>query len=334
MSLPVLSKSWQFDVNQPCIMNEGGRSFLLLVKNSLVSRLGTRPEVLSRWTVAQSSDGVTVSTDDLWVGDESLVWGTPNAPEHSWMVLAQPGLTTKSELCIDLVDDDNVCFVWAPEGFEGGTMASRPTSPTEVVVYDSSGAEAGLAARRWGGAPSMDDEGVIVHVMQSTDGACTRVAFYGTGDLLGAFLLERVNRPVANWRAPIAMYIAFGEEQPLSYGTLQTTETPRVRGYGVRPMRLFLTSEAFGDPGAAVGEKLLGPNDLDGHWPLAPIGLASLDSGQRGRHGELFDLWFSSVGAPELTTYPADGSRQLVQFGHLVFPWDGTSEVLGSSPEK
>jgi hypothetical protein len=54
-----------------------------------------------------------------------------------------------------------------------------------------------------------------------------------------------------------------------------------------------------------------------------------MDVGQRGRHGEIADLLFGPSSASHGDTYPDDGSRQLVQFGHLVFPWDGSTPSIG-----
>lgn len=328
MPLPELAKSWQFDVNR--VVTYQNDELALLqglvrgVKDSLVTRLGSRLEVTSPWLVTQSSDSINVLESDLWVSDQALVWG-PDSTPHSWIVLAQPGITSTSQICIDLLNEGDLSFVWAPNGFgSNGTTSSRPTAAAEIPLASSGGGGGGGG----GGGPSSD---IIFHAMQSTDGQCTRVVAYTQGIPILFMLFDRARNPVANWDLPVTLMVLLAESSgALSYSTLQSEA--KLRGYGTAPMDLFMSTESFGSTIGAIGATLNGPNAFDGNWPLTPIGLASLTSGHAGRHGELFDLWFASTFANDGDTYPGDATRQFVQFGHLVFPWDGTPEQPGSIP--
>lgn len=345
MSLPALSKSWQFDINQVIPSGENEEAtvslFFYMVKRSLVERLGARPALVSPWSVRRSCNGVAVSTDDLWVDVESVVWGDSNTP-HSWIVLAQPGIAPDAELCFN-AHYGSLDVIWAPHGFDdNGTVTTRPSSSSEISLDPDAPENTftkaflrGVTSRVGQAAPentsTSEEPDAILHVMQSTDGECTRIVLCMMNRPRLFWLFDRPRNPVANWPVP-AVVLNSIDLTALDYSQLQSTDEPLLRGYGVEPMKMFMSTESFGLPAAAIGAQMLGPNDFDGNWPLTPIGIASLDAGQRGRHGELFDLWFGSVGANHGDTYPGDGTRQLVQFGHVVFPWDGTPQQPGSIP--
>ncbi len=97
----------------------------------------------------------------------------------------------------------------------------------------------------------------------------------------------------------------------------------------------YLTQETFGGAvntyGAdGVSESNPAANDLTGEYPLLPTGLYSNAAGSVGRHGYVQDLYWGSEtflndhGA----NYPDNGDREWVQFGSLVFPWDGSAISL------
>jgi len=88
-------------------------------------------------------------------------------------------------------------------------------------------------------------------------------------------------------------------------------------------MNAYLSCEGFGDK--AFGQQMLVSNELDGFWPFTPIGVVSNSAGSRGRLGTAYDLWYGSTAIGDGDTYPADTSRQFAQFGHFIFPWDGSA---------
>ena len=57
------------------------------------------------------------------------------------------------------------------------------------------------------------------------------------------------------------------------------------------------------------------------------MGIVSTTAGSRGRLGTVFDLWYGSKAIGQGDTYPNDTSRQFAQFGHFVFPWNGSIPV-------
>ena len=147
------------------------------------------------------------------------------------------------------------------------------------------------------------------------------------------WLFDKPNRTVSGWTVPAVALVSGTYDTLLDYAALHTVSSPNLKGYGTSAMSLWMSTESFGSSLGAVGAKLVSANSFDSHWPLTPIGLASLDAGQVGRHGELFDLWFGSTAANHGDTYPGDATRQFVQFGDLVFPWDGLPGDAGSTPE-
>lgn len=325
MPLPSLQKTWQFDVNRT--LTVGGTSLathqkvLRAIKDSLVTTLATRPGMLKPWTVKSSSTGSgSVATSDLWTSDAALVWGTGN---HSWIVLKQDGISTNFEICIDLnnADPGRMTIVWAPGGFNtSGTIGARPTGTDEVVLLNNTD---------WLGAQTTLQ--FVIHAMQSTDGQCTRVIGYWQNVPVLFWLFDKPSRTVAGWTLPAVALASGTSTTLLNYSALQSVATPKLMGWGgTAAMTIWMSTESFGSALDAVGAKLVGANAYDTNWPLTPIGLASLSPA--GRHGELVDLWFGSTGANHGDTYPGDLSRQFAQFGHVVFPWDGTPSVNGSDP--
>lgn len=94
------------------------------------------------------------------------------------------------------------------------------------------------------------------------------------------------------------------------------------------PFECYMTQETHGQGAAPVAvTSTTAPNDITAEHPLMPVGLYSNCPDATGRHGYIADLYWGSenyagVGAAG-TSYPSDGSRQWVQFGSLVFPWNG-----------
>ena len=62
------------------------------------------------------------------------------------------------------------------------------------------------------------------------------------------------------------------------------------------------------DPGASTSPP------VPGSTPAAPR-----------RLGSVYDLWYGSTAVGQGDTYPNDSTRQFVQFGHFIFPWNGTA---------
>lgn len=335
MTLPQIQKHWEFDVNQSYTFGDSlptHRKVIRGIKDSLVSVLASRPAMGSSWTVKRSSDGSTVDNSDLWTGvtedlaDGKIVFGSSN---HSWIVLEQSGISENFQICIDLsnADPTKLTIVWAPDGFPtigsgSGDASNRPTAATEVVLLNN--------AEWLGGQTTV---GFHIHAMQSTDGQCTRIVGYWNNHPVMFWLFDKPAQTVSGWSQPAVALATGVYDGNVTYAALHTVSTPNLRGQGTSaPMSFWMSTESFGSSPAALGAQFTAGNAFDSNWPLTPIGLACLDSGQTGRHGEIVDLWFGSSSAHHGDTYPDDGSRQLVQFGHLVFPWNGTPDEDGSTP--
>ena len=334
MPLPQLEKTWEFDVNQtyaegasPLATHQG---VLRGIKDSLVGVLASRAAMASPWVVKRSSNGETFSDEDedIWDTDLDLVFAADTTP-HSWIVLEQAGISENFQICIDLKNADSnlLTVVWAPEGFPMtgtgiGDVSNRPFAATEVVLLNDA---------PWLGGQTTSQ--FRIHAMQSTDGQCTRIVGYWQAHAVLFWLFDRASRTVSGWSVPAVALVTGGDDTNLTYQALHSVATPNLWGYGTDAMTLWMATESFGSTLDGIGAKLVGANAFDLNWPLTPIGLASLTSLQAGRHGELVDLWFGPVAASHGDTYPGDGTKQLVQFGHLVFPWDGTSGDPGTTPD-
>lgn len=330
MALPVPDKTWQFDVNQimPDLGSQltSGRRLMRTIKNSLVG-FGSNP-----WTVRYSSNSAVAGTAgdgvDRWTADTDLVWAAGN---HSWIVLRQTGIATNFELCIDLNFGTiyNASLIASPSaGFTGGTISARPTATDEFSVSVQNG---------WGLNGGATANAGALHVMQSTDGQVTYVIFACDNKAQGFWMLARPKNPATGWTNPSICTIDM--VTPSSGVSVESMTIPRffspnsplLRARGNSAViQIFCTSEGFtngSNSGSLLADSTYGlnaPNDFSGEYPMFPVGFASRTTGNRGRHGQIFDMWLGLDITNIGDTYPNDASRQFVHFGEFIFPWNGS----------
>lgn len=331
MSLPTVQKTYQFNINQATSgTNFGGATAfhqeyedtLLAIKNSM------KGFALSPWTVVGSSDSTTAGMDavDRWTDHTKLVWN--NAGVRSWIVLKQTGIVSAGsgfQICIHCnplsgggFADTNISIIAsASAGFTGGSTSARPTATDEYQFF--SGA--------WlfeSNAPQTGSGPYRIHVMQSTDGSVTRALVYRAGALnsFWSFEAPSASNLTSGWTNP---YVAFvgglgGIGNPGLYAALYNTARAGIRVNGFNAAA-YWTCESFN--GGILGAKLNFAQDIDSSFIMAPIGIATTQSGARGRWGILNDIWWGTNALPEATNFPSDASRQFVQFGNLIIPWNG-----------
>ena len=322
MTLPSLSKTWQFDVNNTGGVNSSGtedcQRTLFGIKESLKA-FGSNP-----WTVWGSSNGATGfgnnDATDRWTDYTKLVWHTEGSENHSWIVLKQAGIGAGFQLCLNLgnYDRSKMNIVMSPSaGFNSdGDLQNRPTAADEVVVS--------LTSDGWGPANSAFT--LKWHLMQSTDGECTRLIICRSSAVYGVWILDKPRDPITPWTNPcIGGVYGNGSGNTGKYAAwndIATHMKARITG----TMLLYLTSESVLN--GMWPEIITVPDDLDGSWPMLPIGLACSVAPNRGRKGTVYDLWWGSTGVTNGTTYPDDGTHQFAQFDHLIFPWDGSLPLI------
>jgi len=305
MALPTKNKTWQFDVNQiiygtteeECIDN-----LFLALKNSL------KNFVSSPWTVWGSSNSVSVNTGggiDYWVNESNLVH---SSAAHSWIVLESINGT---QLCIDLNSTTkyNGSIIFSPGGlFTGGSTSSGPTASDQYTMVNSS---------------NLYSSGVItsrLHILHSTDGYCTRIISYTNNQPRLFIICDVPHEPIPGWSNQVFTY-KYNISSSLSYNLYNDNSNVYTR-IGSTNLDLYCTSEGFVN--AMIGENMIYADDDTGEWAMSPIGLVSTASPHRGRKGSLVDIWWGSTAISGGSTYPDDTSRQFVQFGDLIFPWNGS----------
>lgn len=337
MTLPSLDKTWQHDVNNQVAADatESGtqaradaRGVLLGIKNALTG-FGTLP-----WTVTSSSNGTSSGATDHWSTIADLVFATSDTTAHSWIVLRQTGISTTFELLINCVhgsssDRGDIIEAYVSRtGFTGGSTTARPTGTEEITLrFD----------QQWGtGSINGGARAYVYHCMQSTDGQMTYVVVHYNNFPTGFWFFGRPKSPTPGWTND---YIAsvLGADNGNDTPDLQdyyeidtntrtyTSQRSAVTAEDAGMTRFYLTMRSF-NTDAAIQEHTV-PNDVSGEYPLYPVGLASNDSAFRGYMGRVYDLHWGLESLAEGDTYPSGGTRTFVQFGDMVFPWNGTVPV-------
>jgi len=326
MALPVLTKTWNFDVNNSIAVGGTfvGYGELMFQWKTFLTTAGSSP-----WTVVSSSDGVGNVGVDLWISALACNVHDNAGANHSWIVLANAALGI--EFCVECIKSGGgqstimSSFISEAVGFTGGTATNRPTAADEI---DTS---ATANRHQWAAGLDLTVNPGILHMQMSDDGDCTRWWIYVAGVIRMLMAIEKPKLPVSGWSppwlcvAPVNYYAATAYTP--SYSHLNDINTvTRSRAGGV-VNSLYLTSE--GAVSSMLGQTQTWANDLDGNaWPFFPIGLFSTLAGSRGRHGEVFDLWWGSTNPADGDAYPADLTRQFVTVGDLIVPWVGDGSTM------
>jgi len=320
MTLPALSKTYQFNVGQ-AITAQGtalatNRRILRTIKNTLIG-FGTNP-----WTVRYSCDSSSAGSAgdgvDKWAADSNLVWANSGSA-HSWMVLRQTGIATNYEICISCenasANGSSITLVVSPSAaFTGGSTTARPTATDEIAI---------LSNAVWGGVWSTDAASVI-QAMQSTDGQVTRVLVHVSNTVRTFWSFSKPANAISGWSNPsLAVALGSASTGVITYANLNTAANGKSK-VGSTTCSFYMTGEAFG--GSMLGQQM-GKGQISNNWPIAGIGLASATALCVDRYGTVYDLWWGADTASEGATYPDDATRTFVQFGVLVFPWDGSVVV-------
>ncbi len=354
MSIPAISKTWQYDVNvglpEPPISAASRGIWLRRIKTAFLG-FAVQP-----WTTGYSCDSVTAGSandgTDRWTTDAKVVWSSNTGTGvRSWYVFKQSGLVSGFQLCIhckttgggstggglELVFSVNA-------GFTGGTTTARPTATDEVIFLAGAWANGNeVYVQAWT---------MFLHVMQSTDGQATRVFITPgtsgtTGGTMTFWLFDKISSPVSGWTYPVLCTgAASSGTTPTScatYAFFMTFSTVWAQNsYGYSNLTSGAFSCAFTCEGAvasttalwSVASRHFFANDFDGSFPLFSIGVYSEQTGNRGKHGTVPDLFWGrfrgSTSGPygyNGDCYPNSTARTLVSFGVVVHPWNGSQPL-------
>lgn len=344
MALPPLDKTWQFVVNQVYTQTPTrtvNPNLWRLFKNSLLTFAS------GGWAVWYSCNHSVAGTAgdgvDRWVTDADVAWGAPNSATRSWMVLKNNVTGVQLLMCCGGVEQGaqnlfngdathpGLCLSPAV-GFTGGATNTPPAVPSDGIRID-----------QVNGLTSLGDQytlsvGGAYHLLQSTDGQCTRMAVMDTGVVIGlTFFCEYLKNPtyspaiVGGTKSNSSIG---AESSALINGWSITAALANATLGGRNPTApngdvIFtggFTAEGYNSNGSWSPVDTLIPvaSDLTLNFPLAPVGFMSLFPGARGRHGQFFDMWMGSGGVNNGDTYPNDTSRAFAQFRDFVLPWNGS----------
>jgi hypothetical protein len=195
MALPVLAKTWEFNVNNTIVATSRYnfyRTVLLFIKNTFIGFTN------NPWTVVGSSDGISAddipnTSNDYWNVISDLDWNTAGNA-HSWIVLER---VDGAQICLDCNDTTSYPYridaYFSPAGtFTGGTTTNRPTY-TDAVYMSLSEGNAKYFAGYDAADPILVD--MKLHFWHSTDGLITRMVAFSNNVPHTIWRIENIQDP-------------------------------------------------------------------------------------------------------------------------------------------
>lgn len=333
MALPILNKTWQFNVNNT---DATSTAFTGLGVTTYALKVALTGFASNPWTVVLSSDGAsTAGAGDNWLnsGDANVHNSSGN---RSWIVLRQAAIGGGSglEMLLHMTKNGGgastivECYISAAAGFTGGSLTARPTATDEAHTANGAG------RHNWTDAQDLTVNPGRLHVQMSADGKATRWWFYTQNYCPCFYTIEEPKNPSPSWTNPwfavacVDWYAATNFRPTYAY--LNDINTNTAAYINSAKVQMYLTSEGF--ISSMAGQTQTYANDLDSNaWPMFPIGIFCTVAAARGRHGELNDLWWGSTTRADGDHYPADLSRQFAQVGDLIVPWLGDGTIMLTS---
>lgn len=327
MSLPSLSKTWQFIPNYAVTATGTAlgtnRTILLAFKNFLTTtanwvdnnNASTTPA--NMWTVRYSCNSSVAGSAgdgvDRWSVITDLVFANSSSA-RSWTVLRQTAIGANCDIlicCENNAANQNITLVFSPSaGFTGGTTTARPTATDEIVI---------LNGAAWGGVSSSDTN-VKLQAMKSSDGQCWRLFCCNGGQPNTSILIDKAVALHSAWTHQGTCYAQGANANNSTLTNSLLNGTANFNGRGVSNMTMFLAGMAAA--AAQLNVTITAVNDLSSEWPLMPQQLFSNTASNKGLHGYLNDVWYSSTTIASGSTAPTTGTQhQFAQLGVLVFPW-------------
>lgn len=317
MALPTLNKTWVFTKINQAIKEQrtsyaGGQVQLYTVVDAIRSWAG--------WEVKGSSDSVTAGMDgvDRWTNYTKVVWGG----NFSWIVLRKPnagGAGKNFEVMIAPYPGNTlfiyVYYSWA--GFTGGTINTRPTATDTYMMIDW---------YYWRNTGNNNNFDCVVHSVSSSDGNVGRVVMLKDNVPILYVAFETAQNPVTGWTHPFYATWLWDSKAAITLDAL--TDSANVLAYDANApagwFANYLTCETQVD--ATTPERIPYRNEIGAESPLYPVGAISLAANKRGRHGQLYDLWWGTSTRRVGDAYPDDATKQFLNIGgHLVVPWNGSA---------
>lgn len=326
MALPTIEKTWQQDPNKIVAASTSlaeKRALLRGIKDALLVGCKAGGGGLVPWTAVYSCDSVAAGAAgdavDRWDADADLVWATAGSA-HSWFVLKQTGIAANFQLLISCEGAATgghlltVAYSYNA-GFTGGTTTARPTATDEIVVLNNGNWVNGnfTAAMRW-------------TAQQSSDGQCTRIWIGAGGLVVGMWLLDKPKAPRATWTNPAICLVA-GTGSASNYPTYANLGDFKVAARINTINALMAMTGEGGGSGTVqyLGQSQVAVDDLDLEWPMCPIGLYSATIGSKGRHAQVFDLWWGATTPAVGDSYPTGGTKLYAQVRDLIVPSGGVT---------
>lgn len=325
MSLPTIEKTWQFDLNRTVACAGASTTYAKPILRAIKDRwkaFGTLPA-----TVSRSCNGTTAGTladgVDRWAADADIVPVSAAGTAHSWMVINLVGMGSPApQLVIDCIGSTSSQFAefwFSPSGafITGGTTLNRPTATDEYKInYRTNWVQATTSAN------------VRLHLWESSDGACRRVAVMYNNFLTSLIILDNMKNPRGGTASPYLCAAIGSSGTAASTGTF--TEMFAAYECFVRNSTTTgtasLTCEGVNTTG--LGAEQTSADDIDSSWPVLPIAVFSNTSGARGRYGQVYDLWYGSSGNSSGQEFDDAGGKVLGQLGHLLFPSNGLTLAI------
>jgi len=335
MSLPTLSKTWEFIPNYSVAASGTALTTNRTILKWLVDNMTTNTAGL--WvnasnspvtpsglaTVRYSCNSVTAGTAgdgvNRWSALTDLVWNNAGSA-HSWIVLRMYGTAELLISCeSSAINGQNLLVATSPSvGFSGGSTTARPTAADERVVVSST---------TWGGVVNTD-QSVKMHLLKSTDGQSWRWLIGNTGQIGTAWIFGKAVQfnPTA-WPASFSMFAIGGSPNTNVLTQTNLNANANFFGYGASAMTMYLGGMYYAS--GLANANITSANDLSGNWPFLPQELFSATTSNRGAHGYLCDLWYGSTTTATGASFPLTGTQhQFVQFGSLILPWCQTAPIV------
>lgn len=324
MALPSLQKSWQFSTNNAytaAATVKASYEQLVYAIKVILTGFSTNP-----WTVVSSSNAVSAGAADYWTSASSVNF--QNSGSRSWIVLKQTGLGSNVQLLMTYHASQSPTtgeffqFYLSPSvGFTGGTVSANPTASDSFLIQTN---QYGTFSTP-GAAFAFN-----MHGMQSTDGECSRIVWSSNSQTCGGLVIDKMQSPATGLACPVATYCPAGHARTVnvwSNTTVYNGANVTLRNAALVTAG-FVTMHVGGSQVAANNSGVI--NQISNEYPLMPMGVYSQQVSSYGFHGFMVDMWNGTTNAAATngSTYPNDTTRQLVQFGNTVLPWDGSVPTI------